>query len=355
MCRFYQHKISFQWHSNTRRSANETIQRNFSDGAPTNTNNNEDDGDEKPLILSQKDGVLTLTLNRPKQRNALNLALLQDLRSTLMQLKQQQRHNDDGNGNGDGEVNRYDRDIRAVIIQANGPAFCSGHDLKELILSNHHTNSSTSTTTTTTYSTTETQNTQQIFHICSEVMTLLRTIPQPTIAAIHGIATAAGCQLAASTDLTIASDNASFATPGVDIGLFCSTPAVPLLRILPRKIANDMLFTGRVLCANEALRYGLVSRVIHSYEDDEDHKHGGGDTRVKEEASAIARLIASKSAHAVQMGKETLYEQVESVTMEEAYGIATSAMVRGMESDDAIYGIESFLKKERPIWNQKHR
>jgi enoyl-CoA hydratase/carnithine racemase len=121
-----------------------------------------------------------------------------------------------------------------------------------------------------------------------------------------------------------------------------------------------MLFTGRVLCANEALRYGLVSRVIHSNDDDddslsEDDQHGGGDARVKEEANAIARLIASKSAHAVQMGKETLYEQVESATMEEAYGIASSAMVRGIESEDAIHGIESFLKKERPIWNQKHR
>lgn len=274
---------------------------------------------DEVLLKSEKEGILTLTLNRPNQRNALNLALLQDLKTTLTKLKN----------------NPNDMTIRAVIIQANGPAFCSGHDLKEL-LSNCRSSSS------------EESNTHLI-HLCSEVMKLFKSVPQPTIAAVHGVATAAGCQLAASTDLTIASLDSSFATPGINIGLFCSTPAVPLLRIIPRKIALDMLFTGRVLCAREAQKFGLVSRVIELENDD----LLDGAESVKREAKVLARLIASKSGHAIRVGKHALYKQADSGSIEEAYAIASKAMLHGMESEDAVCGIHSFLAKESPEW--KHR
>lgn len=276
--------------------------------------------DEEVLIQSEKEGVLTLTLNRPKQRNALNLALLQDLKNTLSTLK----------------AHPHDMSVRAVVVQSNGSAFCSGHDLKELLSFSSDSSSSGGNC--------EHEN---LFRLCSEVMALFQSIPQPTISAVHGVATAAGCQLVASTDLAIASRCASFATPGVHIGLFCSTPAVPLIRTIPQKIALDMLFAGRILSADEAMSFGLISRLA-----DNDNAHEDGVELMKREAQQMAQFIASKSGHAMREGKFALYQQAASRSIEEAYDIASKAMVDGMRSEDADVGIRSFLTKEKAEWKK---
>lgn len=289
--------------------------------------------DEEVLIKSEKEGVLTLTLNRPNRRNALNLSLLQELKTTLVKLN---------HDNTPTNIN-----IRAVVIQSNGPAFCSGHDLKELLSNSRGTGTSSRISSSEEY-------VSNLFRLCSEVMSLCRSVPQPTISAVHGIATAAGCQLAASTDLTVASPTASFATPGVNIGLFCSTPAVPLIRTIPYKVALDMLFTGRVLNAQEALAFGLVSRIAEV-----ENSAGGGDSdrdgaeAVKKEANAIAQLIASKSGNAMRNGKSALLQQAALTSLKGAYEIANAAMVQGMKTEDACIGIHSFLAKERPNWKHK--
>lgn len=286
--------------------------------------------DDSILLESEDEGILTLTLNRPDQRNALNRALLVKLKEVLTELKN----------------NPDDMNIRAVVIQANGQAFCSGHDLKEL-LSNCQSHSVK-------------EKNRILFELCSEVMMLCRAVPQPTIAAVHGVATAAGCQLACSTDLTIASGHSSFGVTGVNVGLFCSTPAVPLIRAIPKKIALDMLFTGRILSAQEALQFGLVSRVITqgttNFQIEKSDGHASfhnESSAVKEEAKNIAQLIASRSGYAIQTGKKALYEQAGSSSMEMAYEKASETMIKALESEDALCGIHSFLMKETPEWKDK--
>lgn len=274
-------------------------------------------GDEQPqpLLSSTKDAVLTLTLNRPRQRNALSFELLRRLESELTRVAS-------------------DSDVRCILIQANGPAFCAGHDLREMMSPEYNTDAKR----------------RELFELCSRVMQLVETVPQPVVAATHGIATAAGCQLAAAADMTIASSLCRFATPGVSIGLFCSTPAVPLVRAVGRKNAMDMLLTGRLVPANEARLMGLVSRTV------EPPSHGAdGDAVAKhlhEEAFVIAKDIAARSACALRMGKQTLLEQM-SLPLEEAYKLASETMVRNMETEDAQEGIGAFLGKRDPVW--KHR
>ncbi len=283
------------------------------------------------ILQSFEEGVLTLTLNRPKQRNAMNLELLNELHSILSKLK---------------ESRSTQTSVRAVVVQANGSAFCSGHDLKEIEFYSSQPESE------------KRVRNQELFHLCSKVMQLWKEIPQPTIAAVHGIATAAGCQLVASTDLVIASEKAKFATPGVQIGLFCSTPAVPLLRCIPQKIALDMLYTGRVLMAHEAQMYGLVSRLVTvdkenkgSARQNEFHSHEGEITQ--KEAHTIAKNIASKSSMAMSIGKLSIYKQISCSSLNEAYDVANEAMVENLSCEDATVGITSFLNKKVPEWKHK--
>jgi len=265
------------------------------------------------LLIEKNKGVMTLILNRPKQRNALNFKLLQRLKDTLSELQ-------------DDVTNM---ETRAVVVVSNGPSFCSGHDLKEIQ----------------TLSTSDDR--KALFHLCSEVMNLWSLIPQPTIAAVHGMATAAGCQLAASADITIASSDAKFMTPGANLGLFCSTPAVPLIRTIPRKIAMDMLFTGRILSAQEALACGLISRVVDSRQGKENIES------VRVEAQKLASLIASKSGYAMRHGKHTLSEQSCLDSIEEAYAVASAAMAKDLESEDAQIGIDAFVEKRLAEWKHK--
>ncbi len=283
------------------------------------------------ILQSLDEGVLTLTLNRPKQRNALNLELLNELHSILCKLK---------------ENRSTQTSVRAVVVQANGSAFCSGHDLKEIEFYMSELESE------------KRQRNDELFHLCSKVMRLWKEIPQPTIAAVHGMATAAGCQLVASTDLVIASENARFATPGVQIGLFCSTPAVPLLRCIPQKIALDMLYTGRVLMAHEALMYGLVSRLVTvdggkkgSVGHDEIHVDEA--EIIKKEAHIIAKNIASKSSVAMRIGKLNIHKQISCSSLNDAYDVANKAMVENLSYEDATIGITSFLNKRVPEWKHK--
>lgn len=271
----------------------------------------------RKVLLTVEDaesGVATLTLNRPRQRNALSVELLEALKDSLS------RFQADGCN-----------DVRSVLIKANGPAFCSGHDLKEM-----------------TGSKSSEADHKYLFSLCSDVMQLVQEIPQPVVTAVHGIATAAGCQLVAASDIAVAAPSAKFATPGVSIGFFCSTPAVALVRSVGRKAAMDMLLTGRLVDAKEAHAMGLVSRVVEPASNtspEEEHD------LVVEHAAQLAKSIASRSGSALKIGKETFYRQSEA-NLTEAYCLASDAMVRNMKTNDATAGINAFLnKKEAPKWD----
>jgi enoyl-CoA hydratase/carnithine racemase len=212
-----------------------------------------------------------------------------------------------------------DRSIRAVIVAANGPAFCAGHDLKEINVHRDDADRGRAYFAS-------------IMEACSGVM-------QPVIAAVQGVATAAGCQLVASCDLAVASSAAKFATPGVNIGLFCSTPMVALSRNLSRKHAMEMLLTGTMVAADDAMRLGLVNRVV-----------AAGTER--EAALALAHLIAEKSAHTVKVGKEAFYRQLE-MDLGEAYRYASQVMVENLLARDADEGICAFIEKRAPSWEDR--
>uniref|UniRef100_M0RDR1 Enoyl-CoA hydratase domain-containing protein 3, mitochondrial n=1 Tax=Rattus norvegicus TaxID=10116 RepID=M0RDR1_RAT len=200
-----------------------------------------------------------------------------------------------------------------------GPVFSSGHDLKELTGAqgrDYHT---------------------EVFQTCSEVMMLIQNHPVPIIAMVNGLATAAGCQLVASCDIAVASDKSSFATPGVNVGLFCSTPAVALGRAVPRKVALEMLFTGEPISAQEALRHGLISKVVP-------------EEQLEEEATRIAKKIASLSRSVVALGKATFYKQLPQ-DLSTAYFLASQAMVDNLTLKDGQEGIEAFIQKRRPVWS----
>jgi enoyl-CoA hydratase/carnithine racemase len=216
-----------------------------------------------------------------------------------------------------------DRTVRAVVVAANGPAFSAGHDLKEL-----------------TARRTDTDGGRAFFrHImtsCSDMMQQIVTLPQPVIACVQGVATAAGCQLVASCDLAIASSAAKFATPGVDIGLFCSTPMVALSRNVSRKHAMEMLLTGDMISAEDAYRMGLVNRVVPA-----------GEERAR--ALRLAHHIAGKSAHTVKIGKEGFYRQAE-MGLADAYRYVAQVMVENLMSHDAKEGVSAFIEKRDPQW-----
>lgn len=254
-----------------------------------------------------KPGVAFVCLNRPRQRNALNNAMLMALSNELKVIASDKSENAP----------------RCVVISGNGPAFCSGHDLKE-IKSQQLTNNKESCY-------------RQLFELCSNVMMQITNMPQPVIAQVHGVATAAGCQLVASCDLAIAENTTVFATPGVNIGLFCSTPSVPLIRHLSRKHAMQMLLTGDFIDADTAQMYGLVSDVVP-------------EDKLKDTVVELAEKIASKSSTAISLGKRAI-NAYSGQPLDKSYEIASEAMVSNMLLDDAEEGIGAFLDKRHPIWD----
>jgi enoyl-CoA hydratase/carnithine racemase len=261
-----------------------------------------------PLVLRETtDAIAILTLNRPDARNSLSAAMIVAL------------------GEAFDAIGR-DRAIRAVVLAANGPAFSAGHDLKELAQRRSDPDRGRAFF-------------MQVMTACGEVMQQIVRLPQPVIAAVHATATAAGCQLVASSDLAVASAAARFATPGVNIGLFCSTPMVALSRNVARKHAMEMLLTGDLISAEDAARIGLVNRVV-----------APGSER--EEALALARKIAAKSTHVVEIGKEAFYRQLE-LDLAGAYAYASNVMVENMLARDAEEGIAAFVEKRPPAWEDR--
>ncbi len=264
--------------------------------------------DPAPILLREDhEGIAVLTLNRPHARNSLSEAMLAALGDELAKIA-------------------ADRGTRVVILAANGPAFCAGHDLKELTA---HRNAPDRGR----------DYFKLIMATCSAVMQQIVRLPQPVIAAIQGTATAAGCQLVASCDLAVTSAAARFATPGVNIGLFCSTPMVALSRNVTRKHAMEMLLTGDLISADDAYRIGLVNRVVDP----------GAE---REDALALARKIAAKSAHTVKIGKEAFYRQLE-MPLSEAYHAMAAIMVENMLARDAEEGIGAFIDKRAPRWEDR--
>ncbi|MGU3668753.1 enoyl-CoA hydratase [Methylobacterium sp. A49B] len=253
-----------------------------------------------PILLRSDDGgVATLTLNRPEARNALSMALMNALQEQL-------------------DAIRQDPGVRVVILRGAGPAFCAGHDLKEMRADPSRA------------------ATEAVFRTCARLMLSLTRLPQPVIARVHGIATAAGCQLVATCDLAICAESARFATPGVQIGLFCSTPMVALSRAVSRKAALEMLLVGEPIEAAEALRIGLVNRVVPEAELDA-------------AVGALAVRIAGKARRVLAIGKEAFGRQIE-MGLEEAYGYTAEVMTRNMMMADAQEGIDAFLGKRPPRW-----
>jgi enoyl-CoA hydratase/carnithine racemase len=258
-----------------------------------------------PLSRTDRDGVATLTLDRPASRNALSRAMLLAFQDELAAIGS-------------------DRNLRAVVLAAAGSVFSAGHDLKELTAARAAPDRGRAFF-------------EEVMALCSSVMQAIVHLPQPVIAAVEGTATAAGCQLVATCDLAVASENARFCTPGVDIGLFCSTPMVALSRNLSRKHAMEMLLLGDMVPAAEAYRTGLVNRVVPA----------GTATA---EAQKLARKIAEKSSYTVKIGKRAFYEQAE-IGLSEAYAHASAVMVENMLARDAEEGIAAFVDKRPPRWS----
>lgn len=255
--------------------------------------------DPQPLLLlDRRDGVVTLTLNRPQRYNALSERLLGELQSAVGGLAEDPR-------------------ARVVVLAGAGPAFCAGHDLKEMRALGRDGH-------------------ERLFTACSRLMLSLVRLPQPVIARVHGIATAAGCQLVATCDLAVASSEARFATSGINVGLFCSTPGVALSRNLARKHAFEMLVTGDFIDAESAARVGLVNRVV-------------APETLDAAVEALAARITAKSPLAVATGKRAFYRQIE-LDLEAAYEHAASVMVENMQAADAAEGIDAFIEKRKPTW-----
>jgi enoyl-CoA hydratase/carnithine racemase len=251
------------------------------------------------LLRQDKGAVAILTLNRPAQRNPLSEAMLAALAETL-------------------DAIAADASIRAVMLQAEGKAFSAGHDLKEVQANRNR------------------DYYDWLLRECAGVMKRIVRLPQPMIAAVEGIATAAGCQLVASADIAFASEDARFATPGVNIGLFCSTPMVALSRNVAPKHAMEMLLSGELMDAEHAMRIGLVNRVLPP-------------GAVRGAALAFAESIASRSGYTVKVGKQAFYRQLE-LGLDEAYDYASDVMAENMMARDAEEGIGAFIEKREPKW-----
>ena len=258
---------------------------------------------ESRIKVSRDNGVTTVTLNQPERRNSLSMAMLETLSEVLASLA-------------------TDADTRVVVLAGEGRVFCAGHDLKEI----------------------REQFDRHAFQValferCSAVMQQIVHLPKPVIARVAGVATAAGCQLVASCDLAVAADTARFATPGVNIGLFCSTPMVALSRNVSRKHAMEMLLTGEMISASRAEEIGLVNRVV--------------DEQVLDDTVyRLARTIADKSSHTLRIGKEAFYRQL-GMPLAEAYDYTAKVMADNLQADDAQEGICAFLDKRTPEWKDR--
>jgi enoyl-CoA hydratase/carnithine racemase len=261
------------------------------------------------LILLREDvgGVAVLTLNQPQTRNSLSEEMLETLGDAFTAIA-------------------HDKSVRVVVLAANGPAFSAGHDLKEL--TRHRSDDDRGRAYF-----------KHIMNTCSAMMQQIVTLPQPVIAAVQAIATAAGCQLVASCDLAVASRDAKFATPGVNLGLFCSTPMVALSRNVSRKHAMEMLLSGDMITAEHAARIGLVNAVVEPGSE-------------REEALKLASKIASKSTLTVKIGKQAFYRQLE-MPLAKAYKYAAEVMVENMLARDAEEGIDAFIEKRAPKWEDR--
>ena len=256
-----------------------------------------------PILLKERNHeVLRLMLNRPKARNALSVGLMSALIEAL----------------GDAATDPH---VRVVVIVGAGPAFCAGHDLRELRADQRR------------------ETYERVFAQCSELMLKIVRLPKPVIAEVHGVATAAGCQLVATCDLAVAAEDARFATPGVNIGLFCSTPMVALTRAVGRKAAMEMLLTGELVDAATAKAIGLVNRVVPP-------------ERLRETVDDLAGEIAGKSARILAIGKEAFYRQAE-LDLAAAYRHTAEVMTTNMLARDAGEGIDAFLAKRAPVWQDR--
>jgi enoyl-CoA hydratase/carnithine racemase len=250
-------------------------------------------------VLVREDGpAVRVTLNRPEKRNALSFDLMHELLATLRRVS-------------------ADPNVRVIVLEGAGPVFSSGHDLSEMIDR-------------------DVPFFQRLFDLCSELMETIHKLPQPVIAKVHATATAAGCQLVAACDLAVAADSARFATPGVKIGLFCSTPMVPLSRAIGRKRALEMLLTGRPIDARTALDWGLVNRVVPA-------------GQLDDEVAALVDAIARSSPLTVGIGKEAFYAQIE-LDEHRAYDLTKAVMAMNARADDAQEGMCAFLEKRQPSW-----
>jgi enoyl-CoA hydratase/carnithine racemase len=251
------------------------------------------------VLREDADNVATLTMNRPKARNALSRPLMAALHGALDALHD-------------------DKSVHVIVIQGSGPGFCAGHDLKEV------------------RGDTSPEFYQALFAECSALMQRIQSVRQPVIAKVHGIATAAGCQLVATCDLAVAADTARFATPGVNIGLFCSTPMVALSRAVGRKQAMRMLLSGDMIPAARALEVGLISDLATEADLDEVTR-------------ALATQIAAKSPLTLAIGKEAFYQQIQ-MPVSAAYDYASEVMCMNMAKRDAEEGIDAFIEKRNPVW-----
>jgi enoyl-CoA hydratase/carnithine racemase len=250
------------------------------------------------LDVERAQGVVTLSLNRPDQRNALSRELMRELSVAFTAL---------------GE----DPEVRVVVLAGRGPAFCAGHDLSEMLGL-------------------ELADYRELFELCGHVMTAIHELPQPVIARVHGMATAAGCQLVAACDLVVASSEARFATPGVKIGLFCTTPMVEVARSIGRKRALEMLLTGTPIDAETAAAWGLVNRVVAPGE-------------LEAATDELARRIGSASSLTVGIGKRAFYRQID-LGIDAAYNLCEEVMSENATAEDAQEGMSAFLEKRRPTW-----
>mgnify|MGYP000206242781 CR=1 FL=1 len=251
------------------------------------------------LLVHTEPPVARITLNRPEKRNALSLALMEELISAL-------------------EDVGATPEVRAIVIEGAGPAFSAGHDLGEMVGR-------------------DAAFYERLFDVCTVLMETIHRVPQPVIAKVHGIATAAGCQLVASCDLAVAAEGTRFATPGVKIGLFCSTPMVPLSRAVGRKRALELLLTGEAIDASTARDWGLVNRVVPA-------------DQLEEAVSALVERIAASSPLTVRIGKEAFYRQVE-LDEQAAYELTRNVMAANAQTGDAQEGMGAFLEKRSPTWS----
>lgn len=251
------------------------------------------------LVREDRAGVCRLTLNRPRAYNALSI--------DLMEAGIEQLHAID-----------LDPSVKVVVIEGSGKGFCAGHDLKELQANKDRSFRA------------------KTFDTCSRFMMAVTTLRQPVIAKVHGIATAAGCQLVATCDLAVAAETAKFGTPGVNIGLFCSTPLVALSRAVHRKQAMEMLLTGDMVSAQDAVRIGLINKAVP-------------DDGLETEIEALAAKVAEKSGLVLKTGKEAFYTQID-MSLADAYAYCAEVMTNNMSFDDADEGIAAFIEKRKPVW-----